>query len=139
MKFPGGALASIRLPCSCWAVLIYAWLVGYSAILGPIAGIVLTDYFLFCGTVLDVNALCSEEPPTSILLHWRIQCCGLGCPGPLRDAFSSWLSSQSSNPWGHSRGFHYHILQFVVLWIVFCVVLVLDSLFWMEQKKAMQR
>ncbi|MBV8902899.1 MAG: NCS1 family nucleobase:cation symporter-1 [Acidobacteriia bacterium] len=36
---------------------IFGWLVGYSALLGPIAGIMITDYFLLRGTRLDVGEL----------------------------------------------------------------------------------
>ncbi len=36
---------------------IFGWLVGYSGLLGPIAGIMITDYFLLRKTQLDVPAL----------------------------------------------------------------------------------
>jgi NCS1 family nucleobase:cation symporter-1 len=36
---------------------IFGWLVGYSALLGPIAGIMITDYFLLRGTCLEVDEL----------------------------------------------------------------------------------
>jgi nucleobase:cation symporter-1, NCS1 family len=36
---------------------IFGWLVGYSALLGPIAGIMITDYFLLRGTNLEVDEL----------------------------------------------------------------------------------
>jgi NCS1 family nucleobase:cation symporter-1 len=36
---------------------IFGWLVGYSGLLGPIAGIMITDYFLVRRTRLDVGAL----------------------------------------------------------------------------------
>ena len=36
---------------------IFTWLIGYSALLGPIAGIMLCDYYLIRGTELDVSAL----------------------------------------------------------------------------------
>lgn len=36
---------------------IFTWLIGYSALLGPIAGIMLVDYFLIRRTELDVPAL----------------------------------------------------------------------------------
>jgi NCS1 family nucleobase:cation symporter-1 len=36
---------------------IFGWLVGYSALLGPIAGIMITDYFLLRGTRLEVDEL----------------------------------------------------------------------------------
>jgi len=36
---------------------IMGWLVGYSGLLGPVAGIMVTDYFLIRGTKLDVASL----------------------------------------------------------------------------------
>ena len=36
---------------------IFGWLIGYSALLGPIAGILIADYFLLRRGQLDVNAL----------------------------------------------------------------------------------
>ena len=36
---------------------IFGWLVGYSGLLGPVAGIMVADYFLVRGTRLDVHSL----------------------------------------------------------------------------------
>ncbi len=36
---------------------IFGWLIGYSGLLGPVAGIMVTDYFLIRGTKLDVVSL----------------------------------------------------------------------------------
>jgi NCS1 family nucleobase:cation symporter-1 len=36
---------------------IFTWLIGYSALLGPIAGILIADYFVLRRTQLDVDAL----------------------------------------------------------------------------------
>jgi NCS1 family nucleobase:cation symporter-1 len=36
---------------------IFGWLVGYSGLLGPVAGIMVTDYFLLRGTRLDSYSL----------------------------------------------------------------------------------
>jgi nucleobase:cation symporter-1, NCS1 family len=36
---------------------IFGWLVGYSGLLGPVAGIMVTDYFLVRGTMLDSYSL----------------------------------------------------------------------------------
>jgi NCS1 family nucleobase:cation symporter-1 len=36
---------------------IFEWLVGYSALLGPVAAIMITDYFLIRGTNLDLESL----------------------------------------------------------------------------------
>lgn len=40
---------------------IFGWLVGYSGLLGPVAGIMICDYFLIRGTELDVNSLYHRE------------------------------------------------------------------------------
>ena len=36
---------------------VFTWLLGYSALLGPIGGIMIADYFVLRGTNLDVQAL----------------------------------------------------------------------------------
>jgi NCS1 family nucleobase:cation symporter-1 len=40
---------------------IFGWLVGYSGLLGPVAGIMICDYFFIRGTELDVNSLYHRE------------------------------------------------------------------------------
>ena len=40
---------------------IFTWLIGYSALLGPIGGILIADYFLLRKTELDVNALYRKD------------------------------------------------------------------------------
>jgi NCS1 family nucleobase:cation symporter-1 len=40
---------------------IFGWLVGYSGLLGPIAGIMIADYFLVRKCELDVDALYHSE------------------------------------------------------------------------------
>ncbi len=40
---------------------IFTWLIGYSALLGPIAGILIADYFVMRRTHLDVVALYRED------------------------------------------------------------------------------
>jgi NCS1 family nucleobase:cation symporter-1 len=42
---------------------IFTWLVGYSALLGPIGGILLTDYFVLRRTVLDREGLYRRDGP----------------------------------------------------------------------------
>ncbi|TYC86120.1 NCS1 family nucleobase:cation symporter-1 [Novosphingobium sp. BW1] len=42
---------------------IYTWLTGYGALLGPIAGILIADYWLVRGTRLDVEGLYQEHGP----------------------------------------------------------------------------
>jgi NCS1 family nucleobase:cation symporter-1 len=39
---------------------IFGWLIGYSGLLGPVAGIMVADYFLIRGTKLDVVSLYSR-------------------------------------------------------------------------------
>ena len=40
---------------------IFGWLVGYSGLLGPVAGIMIGDYFFIRKTQLDVNSLYHRE------------------------------------------------------------------------------
>lgn len=42
---------------------IFGWLVGYSALLGPVAGIMVADYFFIRGTQLDVQSLYRRGGP----------------------------------------------------------------------------
>ena len=42
---------------------IFGWLVGYSGLLGPVAGIMVADYFLIRGTKLDVYSLYHRDGP----------------------------------------------------------------------------
>jgi len=57
-------LAIVMMP---WKILastqgyIFTWLIGYSALLGPVAGIMVVDYFLIRGTELDRRALFDEN------------------------------------------------------------------------------
>eukprot|EP00242_Pyramimonas_sp_CCMP2087_P017892 CAMPEP_0198226230 /NCGR_PEP_ID=MMETSP1445-20131203/104520_1 /TAXON_ID=36898 /ORGANISM="Pyramimonas sp., Strain CCMP2087" /LENGTH=549 /DNA_ID=CAMNT_0043905999 /DNA_START=150 /DNA_END=1796 /DNA_ORIENTATION=- len=41
---------------------IFTWLIGYSALLGPVTGILLVDYFVLRGRELNVDALFSSSP-----------------------------------------------------------------------------
>ncbi|KAF8397773.1 hypothetical protein HHK36_016695 [Tetracentron sinense] len=69
-NFKRGALltALLGIVCQPWRLLhssesfVYTWLVGYSALLGPIGGIILADYYLLRHTNIDVNALYSMNP-----------------------------------------------------------------------------
>ena len=42
---------------------IFGWLEGYSGLLGPVAGIMVADYFLIRGTKLDVYSLYHRDGP----------------------------------------------------------------------------
>ena len=60
--------AILRIICQPWRLLqssesfIYTWLIGYSALLGPIGGIILVDYVIIRLRVLDIDALYSCSP-----------------------------------------------------------------------------
>lgn len=60
--------AILGIICQPWRLLqssesfIYTWLIGYSALIGPIGGIILVDYFILKGRVLDIDALYSGSP-----------------------------------------------------------------------------
>jgi NCS1 family nucleobase:cation symporter-1 len=74
---------------------IFGWLVGYSSLLGPIAGIMIADYFILRKCRLDAAALYSREGPYAYShgVNWRgvaalaagvaVALLGLGIP-PLR-------------------------------------------------------
>ncbi len=71
ISFRTGALATCALGIVImpWKLLanlndyIFTWLIGYSALLGPIAGIMLCDYFVIRRTRLDVHALYDQRGP----------------------------------------------------------------------------
>ena len=52
---------------------IFGWLVGYSSLLGPIAGIMIADYFVLRGRSLDVEGLYVPDGPYrySNGVNWR--------------------------------------------------------------------
>ena len=55
-----GVLGVMMMPwklMSDFSAYIFGWLVGYSGLLGPIAGIMIADYFLVRRSALDVNDL----------------------------------------------------------------------------------
>ncbi len=62
-KMGGYITAGLGLAMFPWKLLestegyIFTWLIGYSALLGPIAGILISDYFLLRRTELDVEDL----------------------------------------------------------------------------------
>jgi NCS1 family nucleobase:cation symporter-1 len=55
-----GVLGVMMMPwklLSDFSAYIFGWLVGYSGLLGPIAGIMIADYFIVRGSALNVNDL----------------------------------------------------------------------------------
>jgi NCS1 family nucleobase:cation symporter-1 len=69
------AIAILMMP---WKILestqgyIFTWLVGYSALLGPIAGILIVDYYLIRKTELDVEQLYREDGSYSYGNGWNM-------------------------------------------------------------------
>ncbi|KAL6988286.1 Neuronal calcium sensor 1 [Sarracenia purpurea var. burkii] len=69
-SFRGGALltAVLGIAFQPWRLLrssesfVYTWLLGYSALLGPIGGIILADYYLVKKTKLSIKDLYSLNP-----------------------------------------------------------------------------
>ena len=59
-----GIIGILMMPwklLSDFSAYIFGWLVGYSAFLGPICGIMLTDYFLLRGRNIDLDELFNER------------------------------------------------------------------------------
>jgi NCS1 family nucleobase:cation symporter-1 len=52
---------------------IFGWLVGYSGLLGPIAGIMIADYFVLRKCELDVDGLYQSNGPYTYSsgINWR--------------------------------------------------------------------
>jgi NCS1 family nucleobase:cation symporter-1 len=52
---------------------IFTWLIGYSALLGPIAGIMLCDYYVIRRTKLNIEGLYQERGPYTYTrgINWR--------------------------------------------------------------------
>ena len=74
----GGLItAGIALVAMPWKILastdgyIFTWLIGYSALLGPVAGIMLVDYFFLRSTRLDVPALFAERGEYAYRNGWN--------------------------------------------------------------------
>jgi NCS1 family nucleobase:cation symporter-1 len=68
-------LALVMMP---WKILestqnyIFTWLVGYSALLGPIAGILIVDYYLVRRTRLDVDQMYRDDGIYSYRNGWNM-------------------------------------------------------------------
>jgi NCS1 family nucleobase:cation symporter-1 len=75
----GGMItATIAIVMMPWKILattqgyIFTWLVGYSALLGPVAGILMVDYFFIRGTRLDQRELFDEDGEYSYSNGWNV-------------------------------------------------------------------
>jgi len=73
----GYITAGIALAMMPWKLLettqgyIFTWLIGYSALLGPIAGVLIVDYYLIRRTELNVGALYQENGEYSYTNGWN--------------------------------------------------------------------
>ena len=77
-KTGGLITAGVALLSMPWKILastqgyIFTWLVGYSALLGPVAGIMLVDYYFLRGTRLDTAALFAERGEYAYRGGWNV-------------------------------------------------------------------
>ncbi|MGF6805053.1 cytosine/uracil/thiamine/allantoin permease [Paraburkholderia sp. Clong3] len=76
-KTGGLITAGIAIVMMPWKILattqgyIFTWLVGYSALLGPVAGILMVDYFLVRSTRLDTAQLFEENGEYAYSNGWN--------------------------------------------------------------------
>lgn len=76
-KTGGYITASIAILMMPWKILestqgyIFTWLIGYSALLGPIAGILIVDYYFIRKTQLDVTQLYKADGKYSYTNGWN--------------------------------------------------------------------
>lgn len=76
-RMGGYITAGIGLAMFPWKILettqgyIFTWLIGYGALLGPLAGIMLVDYFILRRTRLDVPALFSASGEYAYRSGWN--------------------------------------------------------------------
>jgi NCS1 family nucleobase:cation symporter-1 len=74
----GYITAGIALVMMPWKILestqgyIFTWLIGYSALLGPIAGIMIVDYYLIRKTELNVEHLYRDEGTYAYSNGWNV-------------------------------------------------------------------
>ncbi len=77
-KTGGYITAGIALVMMPWKILettqgyIFTWLIGYSALLGPIAGILIIDYYFIRRTRIEVAALYQEQGIYSYQNGWNM-------------------------------------------------------------------
>jgi NCS1 family nucleobase:cation symporter-1 len=77
-KVGGYITATIAIVMMPWKILestegyIFTWLIGYSALLGPIAGILIVDYYFIRKTELDVAALYRGDGQYAYRGGWNV-------------------------------------------------------------------
>jgi NCS1 family nucleobase:cation symporter-1 len=73
----GYITAGIAIAMMPWKILessdgyIFTWLIGYSALLGPVAGILMTDYYFVRRTHLNVRDLYRDHGDSSYIAGWN--------------------------------------------------------------------
>ncbi|MEK6702619.1 MAG: NCS1 family nucleobase:cation symporter-1 [Planctomycetota bacterium] len=79
---------------------IFTWLIGYSALLGPIAGIMLCDYFILRRSRLDVDALYDAKGQYSYTngVNWRAVVALVLAVAPNLPGFINAASGRKDNP-----------------------------------------
>ncbi len=78
---------------------IFTWLIGYSALLGPIVGILLCDYFIIRKTRIDVGAM-YERHGSFAGVNWRAMVAlGLAVLPNLPGFLNAASQRQLFNPW----------------------------------------
>jgi len=75
-KMGGYITAGLGIAIFPWKLLaggayVFTWLIGYSALLGPIAGILIADYYLVRKTELDVDDLFREDGAYKFSNGWN--------------------------------------------------------------------
>jgi NCS1 family nucleobase:cation symporter-1 len=101
-KVGGYITASVAIVMMPWKILestqgyIFTWLIGYSALLGPVAGILIVDYYLIRKTNLDIAQLYVADGKYSYRNGWNpaavvafVLGVVLNVPGFLNAAFPS--------------------------------------------------
>jgi len=111
---------------------IFTWLVGYSALLGPIAGILIADYFVLRRTQLDLEALYRVDGEYRYTGGFSMA--GLvaltvavlpNLPGFLVNVESKWISKDAVPAWLLSS---YDYAWFIGFAVAFAVYLILRKL-----------
>jgi NCS1 family nucleobase:cation symporter-1 len=84
---------------------IFVWLIGYGSLLGPIAGIMLVDYWIVRRTVLDVDGLYDRTGPYAYSGGWNLAAItafalgvAINLPGFLKSAAPALFSGVGA-PW----------------------------------------
>jgi len=97
---------------------IFTWLIGCSALLGPVGGIMLVDYYLVSG--LSTWHWCSllKGWERTILVHKWVSSPSYGCPCCWNPTECSWVSCYDWSCEGSSISVFCPLPQFLVCWVL---------------------